>query len=136
MKIGTNHSKIKRWAILEWKVGRTKKVSDTWTKTHLHMSLEGYLNWHELWKQEKWPRGIFHKAQWAWQGVKLTRLMSIFTSKKVWKFLIKIQLTKSGPKRTTVELRDSILAEMRICCVGSPAIFIVANLRKMPSRIG
>jgi hypothetical protein len=28
--------------------------------------------------------------------------MSIFTSKKVWKFLIKIQLTKSDPKRTRV----------------------------------
>jgi hypothetical protein len=26
--------------------------------------------------------------------------MSIFTSKKVWKFLIKIQLTNSDPKRT------------------------------------
>ena len=26
--------------------------------------------------------------------------MSIFNSKKVWEFLIKIQLTKSGPKRT------------------------------------
>ena len=56
-------------------------------------------NWHELWKQEKCstlapPRGIFYKTQWAWQGVKLTRLMSIFTSKKVWKFLIKIQLPK------------------------------------------
>ena len=43
-------------------------------------------HWHELWKQEKCsflapPRGIFYKTQWAWQGVKLTRLMSIFTSK-------------------------------------------------------
>ena len=36
----------------------------------------------------------FYKTQWAWQGVKLTRFMSIFISKKVWKFLIKIQLTK------------------------------------------
>ena len=43
---------------------------------------------------------IFYKTQWACQGVKLIRLMSIFTSKKVWKFLIKIQLTKSVPKRT------------------------------------
>ena len=62
-------------------------------------------HWHELWKQEKCsslapPRGIFYKTQWAWQGVKLTRLMSIFTSKKVWKFLIQIQLTKSNPKIT------------------------------------
>ena len=44
------------------------------------------------------PRGIFYKIQSAWQGVKLTWLMSIFTSKKVWKFLIQIQLTKSNPK--------------------------------------
>ena len=61
--------------------------------------------WHELWKQEKCSslapsRGIFYKSRWVWQGLKLTRLMSIFTSKKVWKFLIKIQLTKSDPKRT------------------------------------
>ena len=64
-------------------------------------------SWHELWKQEKClslepPRGIFYKAQWAKQGVKLTRLMSIVTSKKVWKFFIKIQLPKSDPKRTGV----------------------------------
>ena len=62
-------------------------------------------NWHELRKQEKCsslvpPRSKFYKTQWAWQGVKLTRLMSIFTSKKVWKLLIKIHLTKSDPKRT------------------------------------
>ena len=45
-------------------------------------------NWHELRKQEKCsslapPRSIFYKTQWAWQGVKLTQLMSFFTSKKV-----------------------------------------------------
>ena len=62
-------------------------------------------NWHELWKQEKWsslvlPSSIFYNTQWAWQGVKLSRLMSILTSKKVWKFLIRNQLTKSDPKRT------------------------------------
>ena len=61
--------------------------------------------WHELWKQEKCsslapPRGISNKTQLACQGVKLTQLMSIFTSKKVWTFLIKIQLTKCDPKRT------------------------------------
>ena len=44
--------------------------------------------------------GIFYKAQWAWQVVKLTRLKSIYTSKKVWKFLIKFQLTKTDSKRT------------------------------------
>jgi hypothetical protein len=61
---------------------------------------------HDLWKKEKCsslasPRGMFHKTQWAWQGVKLTQLMWIFTSNKVWKFLIKIQLTKSYPKSTS-----------------------------------
>ena len=40
----------------------------------------------------------FDKTQWAWQGVKLSRLSSIFTSKNVWNFFIKIQLTKSNPK--------------------------------------
>jgi hypothetical protein len=45
------------------------------------------------------PRGTFYKTQGAWQGVKLTQLMSIFTAKKLWKFLIKIWLTKSDPKR-------------------------------------
>ena len=62
-------------------------------------------DWHELWKQEKCSSleplsGIFYKNQWAWQGVNLTQIVSIFTSKKVWKFLITIQLTKSDPKRT------------------------------------
>ena len=61
-------------------------------------------DWHELWKQEKWsssapPSGMFYRPQWALQGVKLTGVMSIFTSKKVWKFLIKIQRTKSDPKK-------------------------------------
>ena len=42
--------------------------------------------WHELWKQEKCSseapsRGIFYKSRWVWQGIKLPRLMSIFTSK-------------------------------------------------------
>ena len=54
------------------------------------------LYWHELWNQEKCsslvpPRSIFY--------VKLAWLISIFTSKKVWKFLMKIQLTISDPKR-------------------------------------
>ena len=57
-------------------------------------------NWHELWKQEKCsslepPRAIFHEAQWAWQDVKLTWLMSIFTSKNVLKFLIRIWSKKN-----------------------------------------
>ena len=49
------------------------------------------------------PRDIFYKAQLACQDVKLTRLMLIFTSQKVSTFLVKIQLTKSDPKRTGVE---------------------------------
>ena len=60
---------------------------------------------HELWKREKCsslvqPRCMFYKTRWAWQEVKLTWLMSIFSSKKVWKFLIKTQLSKSDPKKT------------------------------------
>ena len=56
-------------------------------------------NWHELKKQGKCsslaPPGIkFYKIQYAWQGVKLTKMMSIFTSKKVWK----IHLKKTNPK--------------------------------------
>ena len=44
-------------------------------------------NWHELWKQEKcisWAPHMehFYMTQWAWQSVKITQLMSIFTSKK------------------------------------------------------
>ena len=63
------------------------------------------LNWHVLRKQDKCsslapPRNKFYKTQWAWQGVKLTQLMAIFTSKKVWKFLIQIQLKKSNRKIT------------------------------------
>ena len=42
---------------------------------------------------------IFGGSGLLW-GVKLTQLMSIFNSKTVWNLLIKIQLTKSGPKRT------------------------------------
>jgi hypothetical protein len=62
-------------------------------------------NWHELRKQEKCSslaphRSKFYKTQWAWQSVKLTRLMSIFTSKNIWKYLIQIELTKSNPKIT------------------------------------
>ena len=59
-------------------------------------------NWHELRKQKKMLIFSATKEQvlWAWQGVKLIRLMSIFTSKKVSKFLIQIQLTKFNPKIT------------------------------------
>ena len=44
-------------------------------------------NWHELWKQEKCssltpPMSKFYKTQWAWQGVKLIRLISIFHLQK------------------------------------------------------
>ena len=32
------------------------------------------------------PRGIFYKAQWAWQALELTRFMSIFASKSFGNF--------------------------------------------------
>ena len=40
----------------------------------------------------------FYKTQLALQGVKLSQLISIFTSKNIWNFLIKIQQTKSNSK--------------------------------------
>ena len=46
------------------------------------------------------PRGTFNKTQWAMWGVKLIWSIWIFTSKQVWKSLIKIQLTKSNLKIT------------------------------------
>ena len=92
----------------QWKRAKKCKCIDTFVFSFSQTTLVLYLvllnhHWHELGKQEKCsslelPRGIFYKTQWAWQGVKLTKLMSIFTSKKVWKFLIKIQLTKFDPK--------------------------------------
>ena len=42
-------------------------------------------------------RNLNALAQWAWQGVKLTRLM--FTSQFFFQFLIKNQLTRSDSKR-------------------------------------
>ena len=60
---------------------------------------------HDVWKQEKCsylepPRGNLYNTQLAGQGLKITRFISIFNSKKVWKFLKKDQLTKSDPKKT------------------------------------
>ena len=43
------------------------------------MSYESKKNAHLYYHQ--WE--FFYKTQWAWQGVKLTRLMSIFTSEKL-----------------------------------------------------
>ena len=59
-------------------------------------------SWHELWKKEKCsslapPMSKFYKTQWA-RRVSLSQLISIFTSKNVWKFLVKIQLTKFNQK--------------------------------------
>ena len=64
------------------------------------------LVWHGITEQEKCstlelPRGNFCKTQWAGQGVKINQLISIFTSKKVWKFLKKNQLTKSDLTNST-----------------------------------
>ena len=45
---------------------------------------------------------LFCNTQWVCQGVELSQLMPIFTSKKVWKFLVKNQLKKSDPKNDRV----------------------------------
>ena len=65
-----------------------------WIVFNLVLSTILFVNllWHDVWKQEKWSsleprRANFYKV-------------SIFTSKKVWTFLKKIQLTKSDSKRT------------------------------------
>ena len=55
------------------------------------------------------PRGIFYKTQCAWQGVKLTRLMSIFTSKKVWKCLIKITYEYNQLKYSFILFHSEVL---------------------------
>ena len=78
-------------------------------------------DWHELWEQEKCsslaPHGdVFYKTQWVYQGVKLTRLMY-----KVWKFLVKIQQTKSDPKRI-VGRKVPCLMPIRVNGVGVAAI--------------
>ena len=49
-------------------------------------------------KNESGGRGLFARKLLKPQArVKLTGLMSILTSKEVWKLLIKIQLTKFDP---------------------------------------
>ena len=80
-----------------------RNVGTSGSRCTCHNGVQFNPNCHELWKQEKCsslapPRRVFYKTQWAWQSVKITRLMSIFTSKIVWKFLIKILLTNSDPK--------------------------------------
>ena len=40
----------------------------------------------------------------AWQGVKLTLIDVNFYLQKVWKFLIKTQLSKSDPKKTSAPI--------------------------------
>ena len=96
--------------------GRSVKIRFWYYVYQIHMYDLRCLNpnWHELWKQEKCsslapPRCIFHKTQWAWQDVKLTRLMSIFTSKKVWKFSIINQLTKFDPKKGQADKTISLM---------------------------
>ena len=89
-------------------------------------------NWHELWKQDKWsslvpPRGIFFKTHWAWQGAKLTRLMSVFTSKIVLKILIKIQLTKYSPKMTR---------GWQVPCLMPNRVKLSSNLLQVPRNYG
>jgi hypothetical protein len=50
--------------------------------------------WHGIGKQEKCSTFL------RLNDVKITRFISIFTSKRVWKFLEKIQLTKSDLTKT------------------------------------
>ena len=81
---------------------RVQSCIGTWQSIKNYPTQPTLPNWHELWKQEKClslapPRKFFHKTRW----VRLTQLMSIFTSQNVSKFLIKIQLTKSDPKRAS-----------------------------------
>ena len=52
--------------------------SHYWTKRRTDMNS----NWQVKCSSLAPSRSIFCKTQWAWQGVKLIRLMSIFTSKK------------------------------------------------------
>ena len=72
-------------------------------------------NWYELWKEGKSPSlALFYKTRSAWLGAKLTQWMSIFTSKKVWEFLIKIQLTKSIWSKKDKEVKESPLMSIRV----------------------
>ena len=67
--------------------------------------------------------------QWAWLGVKLTRLMSIFTYKKVWNFFYKKSAEKSDPKKTRgwkvpclmpIRVNDNkLLSRTMFCYLGS-----------------
>ena len=50
------------------------------------------------------PRGMFYKTWWAWQGIKSTWLMSIFTNKKVSNFLIKLSCQNLIQKRQVPSL--------------------------------
>ena len=76
-----------------------KEYTKVWcikSKSNLICQVTLNPNWHELWKQEKCSYLTPHRSKT--QCVKLSQFISIFTSKNIWKFLIKIQLTKSGPK--------------------------------------
>ena len=80
-----------------------RNVGTSGSRCTCHNGVQFNPNCHELRKQEKCsslapPRRVFYKTQWAWQSVKITRLMSIFTSKKVWKFLIKNSADKIQSK--------------------------------------
>ena len=75
-----------------WHTIKHKHQTIIWHCVIITQSWEVILNphWHDLWKQD-------YKTQWAWQGVKLIWLMSIFTSKIVFD---KNSAEKSDPKKT------------------------------------
>ena len=79
------------------------------------------------------PRNKFYKTQLAWQGVKLSRLISIFTSKNVWKFLIKIQLTKSDPKiiRGVRPGSCQLGLTCNLFCKRHNIFFVIPKIKKM-----
>ena len=85
------HSSGSRQAIIRQSSGSRKEIVRQSSSILQVVVRQFNLHWHELWKQEKCSslvpsRSISYKTQWPWQGVKFTRLMSIFTSKKVWNF--------------------------------------------------
>ena len=90
-----SHSFLNLWTLM----GLLSAVSSTIEignrLTLIGMSYESMKNAHLLYHLGS----FFYKTQWAWQSVKITWLMSIFTSKFFWKCLIKNQLTHSDPKR-------------------------------------
>ena len=107
------------WTTPEWTSISAKKNKQYWTNIYLSI-FEPFLTLIGMSSENKkncsslaTSRSKFYKTQWAWQGVKLTGLMSIFTSKRVWNFFIQIQLTKSNLKITR-EVKVPCLMPIRV----------------------